>query len=327
MLRSRKYMAIVLFLCAAAFPESKELVIPDGIQVVKENINESMLKNLSDIDIYQPIDIQVIDNFIVIGNGKPSEIIKLDLNGNVLIRKGKEGRGPGEFIFPLAPRKVGNGIVFIDINNKIIFCDMDLNFVKEIKLPLVTRDMIVLNDKFFVVPERFGSEFYLCRYSFKGDLIKKFGKKENPYGPKNELSRYNRPRLLAYDKTRDIIWCDNMAKYELRSFTDKGCKDVIQPETEIFKSYKAFDKDLGAKVIEIDARSIRIVCSENNLYHFFHKKKVVYLDIFNLKPMSHARRIMLKNKYKFIAHIGKNEFFGISEDEEGDNLLYRITIN
>ena len=325
-MKIRIIAALFVFLSGSLLV-SKELIIPNNIQI-KENIAiESVLCNLADSEIYQPIDLQVIDDFMIIGNAKPSEIVKLDLNGNVLIRKAKEGRGPGEFIFCLSPRKLGENILFVDINNKILFYDLHLNFIKEVKLALYTRDFVITKNNNLIFPERYGSEFYLSRYSIDGKLLKKIGVKEEKYNPKDEFSSYNRPRLLAYDKSRDIIWCDNLGKYELRSFKDDNKKDLIKPEKELFNKYKTIDKDTGEKVMELDGRSIRLISINDRLFNFFHKKEIAYVDVFEINKFVHIKKIRFKNKYVLISIINQNEFYGISYDEEGDPLLYKIEIS
>ena len=318
------FIVSICFLSVNLF--SVKLIFKNKIKTFENLTKEMSISDLADSEIYQPIDLQVINDFIIIRNGKPTEIVKLDFNGKILAQNENMGRGPGEFRFCISPRKVGNKIAILDIINKVIFFDMNLMYVKEIKLPKWSREFLYLNNKYFIFSERAGSDFYLSKYSVNGKLLEKFGKKEGKYNPKDELAYLNRSRLLAYNKIRDIIWCDNLGKYELRSYKRGNLKDLVRPEKELFEKFKTIDENSGEKITAIDSKSIRLLAIKDRIYYFFNKKEKTYLDVFDLGKLSLIKRILLKNKYILISYIDKNAFFGISYDEEGDPVLYKIEI-
>jgi len=325
-MKTRIIAALFIFLSGSLLV-SKELIIPDNTQIKENFAIESVLCNLADSEIYRPIDIQVIDEFMIIGNIKSIEIVKLDLKGNVLARNGNKGRGPGEFRTCLSPRKAGDNIAFLDIGNKIVFYDMNLKFIKEIKLPKISRYFLLLENKYFIFSENARIGFYLSRYASDGKLVEKFGKKERKFDPRDEHSFSDRARSLSFDKVRNLIWCDNLRKYELRSFYNGEQNNLVRPEKELFKEFMNKDEDSGEQFADIDSRSIRLISVKDKLYYFFNKKEIGYVDVFDLKKLSHLKRIKLKNLYVLITHIIEDDFFGISYDEEGDPLLYKIEIS
>ena len=326
-MKIRIIAALFVFLSGSLLV-SKELIIPNNIQIKENTAIESVLCNLADSGIYEPLDFQIINDFLIIGNYKPIEIVKLNLSGKLLIRSNnKEGRGPGEFVFCLSPRKVETNIAFCDLPHKIIFYDFNLNFVKEIKLQKYTRDFLYIDHKYLIFPERSLSNYYLSKYTLNGDLIKIFGKKLDKVNRKDELYYLNSPRLLAYDESRKAVWIDMYNKYELKSYYNEVLKDKINTESVFFEKYKAIDEDTRQKETKLDTRGIKLVYSNDNLFYFFRKKENAYCDVFDLRKIAHLKRYKLKNKYKLISHLRENVFYGILLDEEGDPLLYKIEIS
>jgi hypothetical protein len=316
---------IILFYYSNSFLFSVKLILPDKIEFAENLSKETLICNLDESGIFQPLDVQVMNDFIIVGNGKPIEIVKLNLSGKVLIRsKNREGRGPGEFVFCISPRKVNSNIVFIDLMNKILFYDFDLNFVKEMKFSIIARDFLFLDNKYFVFPENSTSNFYLGKYSLNGELKKRFGNKM--INEKDELFYLNKARLLAYDEVRKKIWIAISNKYELKSFYNETLKDEIKTDSDFFKKYKALDKETGEKDTKLDGKGIKLIILNNNLFYFFKKKNSSYFDIFDLKNIIHKKRYKLTNNFKLISHLKNNIFYGITLNNEGDTLLCKIEI-
>ncbi len=131
----KKLIICLLLLGSFLFSENHERIkIPVNLKIEENGFNEILIKNLSeDEEIYYAIGITIIGENIFIGNAKPVEIVKLNLKGETVQRGGKEGRGPGEFVYCLCPKEVNNKLVFFDIHNKLIFYTTDLKFIKEFK--------------------------------------------------------------------------------------------------------------------------------------------------------------------------------------------------
>lgn len=322
------FFLFFLFYLINSFLFSVKLIISNKTKSAENLTKDTLICNLAEPEIFQPLDFQIINDFIIMGNGKPTEIVKLNLSGKVLTRSNnKVGRGPGEFIYCLSPRKVDTNIVVVDIANKILFYDFDLNFIKEIKFPKITRDFLYIDNKYLIYPENSGSNFYLGKYTLNGDLIKKFGGKLIKFNKKDKLYYLNKARLLAYDEIRKVVWIAMSNKYELKSFYNETLKDEIKAESDFFKRYKAIDKETGEKETKLDGKGIKLILLNNNLFYFFKKKNNSYCDVFDLKDITHLKRYKLKNNYKLISHLSENVFYGVSLNEEGDYLLFKIEIS
>lgn len=323
----KKIFLACLFYFLNSFLFSVKLIIPNKTKSAENLTKDTLICNLAEPGIFQPIDFQIINDFIIMGNMKPIEIVKLNLSGKVLTRtNNKKGRGPGEFIWSLSPRKVDTNIVFIDIMNKILFYDFDLNFIKEIKFPKITRDFLYTDNKYFIFPENSGSNFYLGKYTLNGDLIKNFGKKLIK-NRKDKLYYLKKAHFLAYDEIRKVVWIAMLNKYELKSFYNETLKDEIEAESEFFKRYKAIDEETGEKETKLDGKGIKLILLKNKLFYFFKKKSNSYCDVFDLKNITHLKRYKLKNNYKLISHLSENVFYGVSVDEQGEYLLFKIEIS
>jgi len=81
-LRRTLFIVSICFLSVNLF--SVKLIFKNKIKTFENLTKEMSISDLADSEIYQPIDLQVINDFIIIGNGKPTEIVKLDFNGKIL---------------------------------------------------------------------------------------------------------------------------------------------------------------------------------------------------------------------------------------------------
>lgn len=324
----KSFLLVCLFYLLNVFLFSAKLILPNKIKSAENLTKETLICNLADSGVYEPLDFQIINDFLVIGNHKPIEIVKLDLSGKVLIRRDdKEGRGPGEFVFCLSPRQIETNIAFYDIPHKILFYDFNLNFAKEIKLQKYTRDFLYIDKQYLVFPERAISNYYLSKYTLSGDLKKKFGEKLDKVDKKDELYYLNRPRLLAYDKIRKTVWIDMYNKYELKSYYNEILKDKINAEPELFEKYRAIDEETGEKETKLDGRGIKLISTNDKLFYFYSKNKNTCCDVFDSQNITHIKRSKLKNIFKLISHLRENIFYGISYDKEGDPLLFKIELS
>lgn len=116
-------------------------------------------------------------------------------------------------------------------------------------------------------------------------------------------------------------------KYELKSYYNEILNDEVKAESDFFKRYKAIDEETGEKETKLDGKGIKLILLNNNLFYFFKKKNNSYFDIFDLKDIKHIKRYKFKNNFKLISHLNHNVFYGISLNEEGDTLLFKIEIS
>jgi hypothetical protein len=116
---------------------------------------------------------------IFVLDGKWKSIIKFDSKGNFLKRTGREGQGPGEFQNPYC-LCVSKNSVFVSDTMKydIQIFDLDLNFVKSLKVARAYTELVVRDDGLMVgTPFRMAKEMSLVDVLSKdGEVLYSFGK-------------------------------------------------------------------------------------------------------------------------------------------------------
>lgn len=300
----------------------KTVKVPGDANIQKSGVEETFIRNLAeDEKIYQPLGMTVLNDFIYIGNGKPIEIVKLNLAGQTVVRQGREGRGPGEFVFCVSPKAVNGEIVFIDINNKIVFYTSELDFHKEIKLALIAGDFIVDQKGQFVFPRNARAEKYLGVYSNTGTLIKIFGDKKIDYRRPDTRDKVS---SLAYDGEKNGIWAAFGNRYDLRYYENEEHKIEVVEKPGFFSEYKV--KESGET--EVTGKAIKLIVAENRLFYFYIKDRKNYCDIFNLADYKLLKRIELANSYTRFEHYKDMTFFALSFGANGDEdaQLFRIAL-
>ncbi len=101
----KKIFVIIFVLCILPIlvaSSVKVIYIPDNIKIEENASKEILVRNMSEVEIYTPYSIYIIDDFIYLLNHDSSEVIKLSLKGEIIGRVGKKGQGPHEFMGLLA---------------------------------------------------------------------------------------------------------------------------------------------------------------------------------------------------------------------------------
>ena len=321
---------LVIFLVLLIFVNreltSRKLVVTDNTDIARNIEKSRIICNLIEKEIFQLLDFQVIDDFIIIGNGKPSEIVKMSLSGKILNRSGdKEGRGPGEFIWCVSPRRVGNAIAFIDVRNKLLFYDLDLNFIREIKFPIIARDFLYIPEKdCMIFPENSGSSYYLGFVDMQCSVKQRAGKKIINY--KDKLSYLNKVFWLAYDKKTKTIWADMGRNYELRSYSEDSEANIIKSSPGFFKEFQAIDKSSGEKYTDLDGKGIKLIVLDRKLLYFFQKKEACFCDVVDLEKFKYLFRYRMDRNYRVVSYYKGTTFFGMSLSEDGDPIISRFEV-
>lgn len=76
----------------------QRIQIPADFKIEKNIFKETLVRNLADEEIFELVGLEIFDNHIYFCNGKPPEIVKLNLNGKVILRGEDRVRDPGNFI-------------------------------------------------------------------------------------------------------------------------------------------------------------------------------------------------------------------------------------
>jgi hypothetical protein len=328
-----KRLLLIIFLLAMTFTmmagNVKIVDVPGDVTIEKGAFKETLLRNLcEEEEIYDVMSITVFDDFIYILSAKPIGIYKLDFQGKTIDRAGREGQGPGEFASGINLNKVGNLLVFQDYYNKMLYYTRDLEFVKEIRLPLFSMCFAPYREENFVFSTtRISSPDKLFRvYSPAGKLLRSFGDKGKGYNPKK--FSYDYVFDFAYDPVQDSIWaafgnCYDLLYYKKEKLTTRICEDK-----DFFREYEVKDEETGRKRNQLTGRPIKIFVVKDKVFYFYKKDDKFYCDIFNKNSFKILRRVKLDRFYRRMAHYKDGIFFCIYYGKKGeeDYQLYRIEL-
>jgi hypothetical protein len=326
----KKLIICLLLLGSFLFSENHERIkIPDNIKIEENGFNEILIKNLSDDEeIYYAIGITIIDENIFIGNAKPVEIVKLNLKGETVQRGGKEGRGPGEFVYCLCPKEVNNKLVFFDIHNKLIFYTTDLKFIKEFKLPIYAGDYIFNNKDEFIFPQNYSARHgkYFGVYTINGKFLRSFGKRKIGFDAKKHNA--DKAFCMAYDLKKDGLWVAFGNRYDLNYYEHERVKIEICEKKDFFKEFKTKEENSGEIYTDYTGRPLKLEVVKDKLFYFFRKDKQYFCDIFNKNNYTIKKRIKLKNHYRRITYYKNHIFYAtcMGSDNKDEVRLYRLEL-
>lgn len=328
-----KKLMIIIFLLLTAFvvmPEDiKTVKIARDAAVEKDGFKEVFLRNLNEQEeIYELMSIAALDDYIFVTAAKPAGIYKLDLQGKRIARSGRTGRGPGEFELGVHLKAYKNNLVFVELMVKLLFYNRELDFLKEIRLPIFSMGFIINNEGNFVfATSRISpSDKYFKVYSQEGKLLRTFGEKDPGYNPKKHSFDY--VFSIAYDPLTDGIWAALGNCYDLLYYEKETLKAVIKGKKDYFKEYKEKDKKTGRVHTELTGRPIKIEVIKDRVFYFYKKDKKFYCDIFNKNNCKLLRRIMLERFYRRIAYHKNDTYYAIFQGLAGeeDHQLYRLEL-
>ncbi len=327
-----KKLLCIIFLLSMAFtilPENVKIVkIPKDTAIEKQDFRETFIRNLcEDEEIFQVMSITICDNFIFLLSAKPVGIYKLDLQGKTIAKSGREGEGPGEFVFPGNLNHFKNHIVFHDLLRKVLFYSLEPDFIKEVKLPIFSMELFVNNEDHFVMSTTriTQSDKYFRVYSQDGKLLRSFGEKDLESNPKNSFDYIF---SAGYDPAKDGIWAALGNCYNLLYFEKEKLKAEIREKKDFFREFEKKDEKSGRKFTELTGRPIKIIVEKEKIFYFYKKDNKFYCDIFNKNNYKLLRRIKLERYYRRMAHYKEGIFYGIYRGLKGeeDHQLYRLEL-
>lgn len=186
-------------------------------RIVFYNQHGVKLRDCSPPEFFLPNDIFFADDVLFVANANAQNILKLDLDCNVLAVTGTLGSGPGQFNFPRSVF-VRDGLLYISdsLNNRVQVLDTDLNFVDALgAFPTLLNpsSTLLLEDGTFVVVESgrhqvklFAPDDFVTPIQVIGDLRDGLGEFNAPGGmfferKDNELyvADTNNGRIQVFD--------------------------------------------------------------------------------------------------------------------------------
>ena len=340
MKKSRRYLTgIVSIILFAVSPLSllpggaKTVYLPDNINVEENAFKTTPIGNTSDI-IYSILGICIVDDYIYLLDYKNYSVVKLSFQGKVAARFGRKGEGPGEILRLSGIASFGDNIAIVDMY-KVIICDTDLKFLREIKLKQRFHDIILTTDNniyFYNNPSYYN--YYFTIYSKDFKYLKKFGIKK-PGAKEIDEKKLN---FKNYRYSRDIvwqtlyvpeengIWVSFRDRHDLRYYKDEKVVVNIKPKVQMYSSKEDFFS--GVKVKSYTDYSHHIAKHENQLYHFYVIKDTLFCDMFDLSANYRLiRRLESPSLYYPIAHAKDAVFYGFRYDKELESrILDKIQI-
>lgn len=121
------------------------------------------------------------ENAIYYCSQRQHVVLKLDYNGNLIKRIGRNGQGPGEFQLPLVPCVIGDRLVVSDNgNSRIQIFTLDGAYVKQLRMiegiySLVSTDNQLYMHLLRQYEKRCNGPAIFARYDLSGKLLSYFG--------------------------------------------------------------------------------------------------------------------------------------------------------
>jgi len=306
--------------------------IPDNVKVEENVLKATTIRNLSDIDIYRCGPINLIDDFIYLLDYDNYRVVKLSFQGKLVAQFGRKGAGPGEFMALSGISRFKKNIAVTE-RYKVVICDKDLNYLKEMKLKQRFHDLISATDNriyFYNNPSYYNYYFTIYTEGFKP--LKKFGIK-NPNAKEKIITHIN--YKLSWDivcKTLYVpeekgIWVSFSNRYDLRYYKDEKVVVDIKSKRQIYSSYE--DEFSGVKVKMYSDYSLLIARHENLLYYCYKLGDNRFCDVFDLsKNFRLHRRLKFPFPYKQLVLSNGSIFYGLRYDPDGKEVFFdRIQIN
>jgi hypothetical protein len=312
--------------------EVKVVYIPDKIDVEENAVEAETIANMSEIDIYRCCPIYVIDDFIYITETSTPRVVKLSYQGKLISQFGRKGQGPGESSRFIGLSKFKENIAVMG-NYKVIICNKDLKYLREIKLKqMFTGLILATNNKIYFYDNPTYFNYYFTVYSEDFKYLKRFGIK-NPKAKKKKIDF--RHYTLSWDIIRNTlyvpeengIWVSFRNRYDIRYYKDEKVVVDIKSKKQMFAASE--EESMGIKTKMYTERSILIAKHENQLYYCYTQGDNIICDVFNLSENYHLyRRFKFPFFYRALAHATASIFYGLRYDADRENVfLDKIKIN
>jgi hypothetical protein len=299
----------------------KVVYIPDNVKIEENASKEIIVRNLSEVEIYAPYSIDIVNDYIYMLDKNSSEVIKLSLKGKIIGRVGREGQGPGEFIGIIGLSPFKENIAILDAY-KAVICTKNLEILKEYKLGARFNDIILnKNNRVYLYNIAAIDRYYFSVYTEDFKFLRKFAKKIT--SPKK-----NRNRLLfdsvantLYIPEENGIWVSFKNRYDLIYYKDE--KLIVEIRAKKFFFSGEEQERMGRKFLYYKDRSVLLAKLKDELLYFYKKDNQFFCDVFNLSNnYQFRRRIKFPvTWYPRLVHHKGYTFYGLRFDKERENFL------
>lgn len=229
---------LVLFLCALVI--SADIKFLKQTEITSGEEKEEILIKVRDVKADRKGNIFVLDQ----GDNK---IKKFSSNGSFIKSTGGKGEGPGELLNPSFLSLGENGKVYVAeiVGARLLEFNDDLNFIKQIKLPISGFwDIFIYFDKFICLyVKRLEGDKYFYVFSKEGRQLNSFFERIHKYAPK--MKSYS--ALIANVSTLSYLFGTATFKNGKIAFT------YMRPENP----YTVYILDLEGNVINIFQNKIK----------------------------------------------------------------------
>jgi hypothetical protein len=304
------------------------VLLPDNVKVNEDAAKETIVKNMSEVDIYKCHFICIIDDYIYLSNDESSEVIKFSLKGEIIARVGRMGQGPGEFIGPGDLSKFNENIAIVDAY-KAVICNKNLDILKEIKLNDRFVNLILArNNRIYFYYNSSFERYYFCIYTENFKFLGKFAKKITTPKENMKSQTWDGIRCVLYVPEENGIWASFRNRYDLRYYKDERLTIEIKSKKPIFSGNER--EYMGKKFLVYTDYSVLLSKYNDELFYFYIKDDHFFCDIFKLSDNYQLRRrIKFLAIYRSLAHHEGYTFYGLRYDnEDKENVfLTRIEIH
>jgi hypothetical protein len=305
----------------------KIITIPDNIKPEGNVFKENFIRNLSEVEIYEYLSLNIIDEDIYILNLNPVEIVKLSLRGKLLGRVGKEGQGPGEFLSIVGISKFNGNIAVLDYSKRILsLYTKELKYIKEMRFNKHHLGFFVDSENNFVCFGAGGGDFYFDKYSKDMTHIGNFGQSSTSKKLKKLKMLFDDVRCALYISEDNGIWASFKNRYDIRYYKNQQLSVEIKAKKGFFKTQ---EENYGGRIVVMCKHSKAICLAKygNRLFYFFRNNGITFCDIFDLMSYQLLRRIALKHPHTRISHYKKNIFYSLGMDESEENAqLFKLEL-
>jgi hypothetical protein len=317
---------VIAFIPMLLSGSAKVVYIPDDITVEENCLKASTIRDLSkEAEIYWCAPIKLVDDFFYLLDYDKYRVVKLSLQGKVVGQFGKKGEGPGEFL-GISGISTFKKNIAVTGRYKVVICDKDLKFIREIKLTQMFHDLILgTNNRIYFYNNPSYSNYYFSVYSEDFKYLKKFGIK-NPDAKEETIPdqkftvSWDVVRTTCYVPEENGIWVSFKDRYDLRYYKDEKAIVDIKPKKQIFATSE--DKFSGQKIMRYLDYSLLIAKHANKLYYCYKLGDNLFCDVFNLAENYRLiRRLKFPYRYKKLILSNGSIFYGLRGDAKGENVL------
>lgn len=325
-------------LAAALFIISYSAISAANIQVVETPKDNKVTTNLvvessvcnfsSKHEIFKAGSLFLVDDSLYMFRISPVELIRFSLDGKIMGRVSKRGRGPADLLRVWSIAELGDKLAVLDTNNqKIVFLKKNLEFVNEFRTGNAYMGITIDKSKRVIL---YGCQnslenFYFHVFTAEGKPIGKFGRLKSPLNDRKKTKLFDSVNKALYIPEKNGLWACFKNRYDLRYYENDKLVLEIREREHFFSSEKS--EMFGRTLMKYKGRSIQLARNGRYLHYFYRLNKNRYCDVFDLNTLRLLQRVSLKNRYVAIAHYTGGIFFGLAYQENEDDkdvVLYRI---